>query len=584
MLRFLSAFALLMATCMPVAAQVGSSPVQSDPVVATGGTVGRTVASRGGDALNIKDFGAKCDGVTDDTAAFAAAFALTAPTTIHIPTGTCRISGAPLSAASSVSLAGNGRGISVIQIAPGARLSSAVLYWGWVNNVTLRDLTIDLNGAVATTLVHGAVAITGGSGHDIENIEIKGAGSSLWLLTSFDAISKTVIHHNLLSLPTAAATQNQGINLSCYSGPPTAVRIVDNVLTNTGMDICAASSEISHNEISGWAFGGGITTEQNAASNKLTIIGNRIHDGATTIDSNSTPTHGIENWAAESLIADNLIWNNGGSGIEQGGQQSLIIGNVLWGNGQRTDRLGGNGVNSRNDNPTYNAQNSYLSDNVVFGNGNATAAGQGYGYTEQAAGLTGIGFGANAWAGPRGAANILGTPADTAFPTNLTSSGTVTAPTVIATGNKRIVVYGSADTSWPIIHSDAGMILRVYGQANGVQVMNAVSAKNITLVPNAGAGYLNPAVQGGDNLIYYTDGSGADTGSLVIAPWSNYATSPTIRMTPSLITLSNAIAFTPATPASSSAACTAGQLKVDANFIYVCTATNTWKRAALTTW
>ena len=38
------------------------------------------------------------------------------------------------------------------------------------------------------------------------------------------------------------------------------------------------------------------------------------------------------------------------------------------------------------------------------------------------------------------------------------------------------------------------------------------------------------------------------------------------------------------TPASSSAACTAGQVAVDANYIYVCTATNTWKRAPGSTW
>lgn len=37
------------------------------------------------------------------------------------------------------------------------------------------------------------------------------------------------------------------------------------------------------------------------------------------------------------------------------------------------------------------------------------------------------------------------------------------------------------------------------------------------------------------------------------------------------------------TPTSSSAACTAGQIAWDAGYVYVCTATNTWKRAALTT-
>jgi hypothetical protein len=38
------------------------------------------------------------------------------------------------------------------------------------------------------------------------------------------------------------------------------------------------------------------------------------------------------------------------------------------------------------------------------------------------------------------------------------------------------------------------------------------------------------------------------------------------------------------TPASASATGTAGEIAWDANYIYVCTATNTWKRTAITTW
>jgi len=41
---------------------------------------------------------------------------------------------------------------------------------------------------------------------------------------------------------------------------------------------------------------------------------------------------------------------------------------------------------------------------------------------------------------------------------------------------------------------------------------------------------------------------------------------------------------TPKTPASASATGTAGQIAVDANYVYVCTATDTWKRVAVTTW
>jgi hypothetical protein len=37
-------------------------------------------------------------------------------------------------------------------------------------------------------------------------------------------------------------------------------------------------------------------------------------------------------------------------------------------------------------------------------------------------------------------------------------------------------------------------------------------------------------------------------------------------------------------PASASATGTAGQWAVDTGFVYVCTATNTWKRVAIATW
>jgi hypothetical protein len=39
-----------------------------------------------------------------------------------------------------------------------------------------------------------------------------------------------------------------------------------------------------------------------------------------------------------------------------------------------------------------------------------------------------------------------------------------------------------------------------------------------------------------------------------------------------------------ATPASASATCTKGAMRFDANYIYMCIATDTWKRADLTTW
>ena len=40
----------------------------------------------------------------------------------------------------------------------------------------------------------------------------------------------------------------------------------------------------------------------------------------------------------------------------------------------------------------------------------------------------------------------------------------------------------------------------------------------------------------------------------------------------------------PTTPASASASGSQGQIRWDANYLYICTATNTWKRVAVATW
>lgn len=77
------------------------------PVTATGGTTARTLAGRAADVVNIADFGAKCDGVTDDAADINAAFAyartkmsaeittngqlIFAPEKIVFPAGVCLV-------------------------------------------------------------------------------------------------------------------------------------------------------------------------------------------------------------------------------------------------------------------------------------------------------------------------------------------------------------------------------------------------------------------------------------------------------------------------------------------------------------
>jgi hypothetical protein len=577
-------FVLLAALGIPgsAGAQVTPPPVQSATVTALGSTAPRSLAARFADTINVLDFGAKCDGSTDDTAAFRAALALTSPTTIRIPTGTCRISGAALTAASAVSLVGDGRGVSIIQLAPGAATSGAVFSWSGYSNVTISNLTLDLNGASASpTVLTGAISITGGSGHDIEDVAVINGGSSYWLLLALDGVSDTTIQDNLLALAAAHTTQNQGINVSCAYSASNNVHITGNVLVSTGIETCIDGGEISGNDISGFAFGTGIATEASPFATNIAITNNRIYDGATTTDSNDTASGGVENWAPNCVISNNLIWGNGGVGIDQGGQNCSVIGNVTWGNGRRTDGGGGSGIDIRYANSTYNGNGSLVAGNISFGNGNASGAGRGYGYNEQSSSLTGIVFGINSWAGPQGATSILGTPAISSMPAGLAVAGNETVGgTITASGTNSLVMAGSS--GWPTITSGAGVVVNLTGANVGLYATNQAAENYVSIIPAATGGADNPATQAGDNLLSFSAGS-PGTGVLTIAPYSGPVT-PYLRMTTTLTTLGNAVALTPTTPAGSSAACTAGQIAVDANYVYVCTAPNAWKRAALASW
>ena len=106
----------------PVGAPADVSP---SSVTATGATTARTAADRAAERINVKDFGAKCDGTTDDSAAFVAAInrsnALTTamkPSVVYVPSGQCRIVSALPSFVYGGGIVGDGEYKSTILVDP----------------------------------------------------------------------------------------------------------------------------------------------------------------------------------------------------------------------------------------------------------------------------------------------------------------------------------------------------------------------------------------------------------------------------------------------------------------------------------
>lgn len=110
---------------------------------------------------------------------------------------------------------------------------------------------------------------------------------------------------------------------------------------------------------------------------------------------------------------------------------------------------------------------------------------------------------------------------------------------------------------------------------NGIQFGAAASNQDITgaLIKVVPRQYPSPATPA------FTDGIDISGGTFS----GNAFKSPGFNVDGSGKLSASSLQTTPSTPSSSSAAGTPGQIAVDSGFIYVCTATNTWKRVALTT-
>jgi hypothetical protein len=127
-----------------------SLPPDANGVVATGSTTYRSFATRAADGINVKDYGARGDGSTDDTAAISAAFtaAASAKKDVYLPAGiysvTC-LTYTSASYTSQFSIYGEGRNLTNIkqtaaQVCPVLVIGDSAAT-NYMANIWLRGIT-----------------------------------------------------------------------------------------------------------------------------------------------------------------------------------------------------------------------------------------------------------------------------------------------------------------------------------------------------------------------------------------------------------------------------------------------------------
>jgi hypothetical protein len=381
------------------------------------GAVATTTQTKLRESVSVKDFGAKGDGTTDDTAAIQAAdtAATAAGKTLYFPAGTYRINTSTRLSMGGCNWEGDGQKQSVLQSAAGTY--SAATYMVTANtlsNFTISKLGFDVSLATFTAgSTYGPLLMFSCTNWHVKDCAFIGLqtytlgiyvnGGDAWSIT--DCYFKNA---------SPSTNQNQAINIQVGSGKHMVCR---NTMIGTGLFSNGADSLYSENIVTGWKFGGGLTFGPNSSCTNNRIIGNYCVGGTGAPDVNATYTSGIECWGLFSQIIGNYCASNAGMGIVIAGNNSVVSGNTCVNNGQ-SSALPGIGAYSKVISAfTYSVDKSVISGNVCTDTQGSKT--QTYGYAEfsiSASPITGVIVSGNYFSGNlTGTQLLLGTSPTTNF-------------------------------------------------------------------------------------------------------------------------------------------------------------------------
>jgi hypothetical protein len=396
-LRFFVGYAASVLVALPILAFVADSVAteslannvndNAGNLATTGSTAGTTPEK--GSQVNVKEYGAVGDGVTNDTEAFNAALASLAKAgggKCLVPKGTYLISATTNPAitshvSSNVHLVGEGREVSILRIA-GIPAGNFLFCSG--DNWSVEDLTIDMQDYFLKQA--GFVAIVAsGTNWRIANCAIIKIGRRG---INVNGGANGYIEGNLIAKTAASPLDNSSI-ISVIDGKglfPTNIHIIDNVCVNSAIYFKdGKDSVIARNRVTGSRSGTGIIA--GVLSDNISVINNTCSGGRGR-DETGTYVSGFDIWAPNSVIANNTSYDNDGAGIAIGGNNCIVIGNRCWNNAGLSGVVGGSGIVAVAHKRLPNAASgSLFIGNSCFDTRPRTAMTQAYGYNEPREGL-----------------------------------------------------------------------------------------------------------------------------------------------------------------------------------------------------
>jgi len=310
---------------------------QSNTAGALAGAVGKTVHDKLQEIVSVKDFGAKGDGVTDDSAAIMLA---TRPgRCVRFPAGTYII-GTAMNVANmdSVTWSGDSGGTTKILAKPGVAFTAPLFTATACNEWEIRNLVFDWNGNVNCN-PNPLLWLREMGGLRFENGLVEHGARGLFLRACFD----TIIEYNVFSMTTPATTENYNLYIGDDPLDPLSLSeiasITNNIFARSGAFFAGRSFTITNNLAVGSKFGAGITTATTLLANTTpnkeytshTIANNSCHSN-TGVDAFG-PVVGMRIFGQYHTVEGNNCYANGGPGIVWSAWKSTLSGNFCWNNG-----------------------------------------------------------------------------------------------------------------------------------------------------------------------------------------------------------------------------------------------------------